>query len=147
MDIRPGMVFKLPFFRLYGQGGSAYDKFAIVARTDPEVLMLMICTEVAAFARNNDRLLRSHVSIDRASHPFLDYDSWIDCNDAKDEYSLLALSEAYERNNSCLVGTLTREVLRRVVGGIDRSIKLERRKKASISRALTQEISSQPKDP
>lgn len=136
------MVFYLPFRRLYGQAGSPYLKYAIVARTDPDVLMLMICTEVAAFAQNNERLRRSYVEIDRANHQFLDYDSWVDCNDAKDEYSLLALNEVYANDASCYVGDVSREVLRKIVGGVDTSAKLERRKKASISRALSQAINS-----
>lgn len=136
------MVFYLPFRSLYGQAGTSYCKYAIVSRTDPDVLMLMICTEVPAFARNNEKLLRSYVKIDRASHQFLDYDSWVDCNDAKDEYSLLAVQEAYANNASCYVGDVSRDILRKIVGGVDTSIKLERRKQSSISRALNQVINT-----
>jgi hypothetical protein len=142
MDVRPGMVFYLPFCSLYGQAGTKYNKFAIVGRTDPDVLMLMVCTEIPAFAKKNARLLRAHVAIDKATHPFLEYDSWVDCNDAKDEYSLMALAEAYVSDASCLVGEVSRDVLKKVVGGVDTSIKLERRKQRSISAALNQAINS-----
>ena len=136
------MVFYLPFRRLYGQAGSPYPKYAIVARTDPDVLMLMVCTEIAPFAHNNDKLLRSYVEIDQTNHPFLDYDSWVDCNDAKDEYSLLALNEAHANDPACYVGDVSRGVLKKIVGGVDTSVKLERRKKRSISRALNQVINN-----
>jgi hypothetical protein len=136
------MVFYLPFRGLFGQGGTAYNKYAIVARTEPELLTLMICTEIPRFAFNNDKLRRSYVQIPVASHAFLERDSWVDCNDAKDEYSLGSLLAAYRRDSSCYVGDVTTEVLRQIVGGIDRSVKLERKKKSSISRALNQAINS-----
>lgn len=136
------MVFYLPFRSLFGQAGTLYSKYSIVGRTDPDVLMLMICTEVPAFVRNNEKLLRSYVKIDRASHQFLDYDSWVDCNDAKHEYSLLAVKEACANNASCYVGDVSRDILRKIVGGVDTSIKLERRKQSSISRALNQVINT-----
>lgn len=142
MDVCPGMVFYLPFRSLYGQAGTSYNKFAIVARTDPDILMLMVCTEIAPFARNNDKLRRSYVEIDKTNHKFLDYDSWVDCNDAKDEYSLLALKEAYANDASCYVGDVSRDALRKIVGGVDTSVKLERRKKASISSALSRAINT-----
>src|SRR5688572_25057376 len=101
------MVFYLPFQALFGQAGTAYPKYAIVGRVAPELLMLMICTDVPRFAQSNRKLARSYIRIDRATHPFLEYDSWVDCNDAKDEYSLAALTVTFRKQPGCHVGALT----------------------------------------
>lgn len=140
MDIRPGMVFYLPFQRLYGQGGTDYSKYAIVARIEPALLLLLICTEIPPFARNNEKLVRSYIWIDVKTHAFLKYDSWVDCNDAKDEYSLESLEAVLKRDDRCFVGELSAEMLRAVIGGVDRSVRLERKKKASITSALSRVV-------
>jgi hypothetical protein len=136
-EIRPGAVFYLPFEALFGQAGTAYDKYAVVARLDPDLLMLMICTAIPPFARRNERLKRSYISIDVEDHPFLKYDSWIDCNDAKGEYTIEKLTEAYQQNSDCLVGELSDSVLKKIIGGVQTSVKLERKRKATIESALS----------
>lgn len=140
MDIKPGMVFYLPFTRLHGQAGIPYNKFGIVVRLDPDVLMFLISTEIPRFAQKNPRIRRSYIAVDYANHTFLRYDSWIDCADAKDEYSLLDLQAAYKRDAACHVGDLGADILKRVVGGVDSSLTLERRKKHSIISALNQRL-------
>ncbi len=135
------MVFYLPFFDLIGQRGVAAPKFAIVARTDPELLLLMVCTDIPTFALNNQRLARSYIKIDAKNHGFLNYDSWVDCNDAKDEYTLDSLEAARRKDPGCLVGEVSLEILRTILGGVDRSTRLEQRKRDSISRAINARIS------
>ena len=135
------MVFYLPFFELIGQRGVGTPKFAIVARTDPELLLLMVCTDIPPFVSNDRRLLRSYIKIDQKHHAFLRYDSWVDCNDAKDEYTLDSLVAAWRREPECLVGEVSLDVLRAILGGIDRSIRLEQRKRHSIGRAINVRIS------
>lgn len=141
MCVKPGMVFYLPFYELIGQRGAAAPKFAIVARTDPELLLLMVCTDIPAFASSNQRLSRSYIKIDVENHGFLEYDSWVDCNDAKDEYTLDSLEAARRKEPGCLVGEVSLDVLRMILGGVDRSTRLERRKRDSISRAINTRIS------
>lgn len=134
------MVFYLPFYRLIGQFGRPAPKYAIVARTDPDVLMLLISTEIPRFAQQREALRRSYIQVDVASHPFLEYDSWVDCNDAKDEYTLESLQIAHGKNPDCYVGDVSVSALRKIVGGVDCSTKLERRKQSSISSALNRRI-------
>ena len=145
MDIEPGMVFRLPFNTLYGQGGTAYDKYAIVARVDPDLLCLLICTEVPAFASRNPNLKRCYIAIDREDHSFLSYDSWVDCNDTKDEYTLLKLTEVYAQDPSCYVGEASINLLKKIQGGVQTSPTLERRKKSSIGSSLARAINDRCK--
>lgn len=141
MCVKPGMVFYLPFYELIGQRGAAAPKFAIVVRTDPELLLFMVCTDIPAFALNNQQLARSYIKIDVENHRFLEYDSWIDCNDAKDEYTLDSLKAARRKDPDCLVGEVSLDVLRTILGGVDRSTRLKRRDRDSISRAINARIS------
>jgi len=104
------------------------------------LLCMMICTEIPRFARNNKKLLRSYVRIDQANHSFLRYDSWVDCNDTKDEYTLQRLIDAHAQDPNCYVGEISIEVLRKIQGGVQTSPKLERRKKSSINSALAKQI-------
>lgn len=142
VDIEPGMVFYLPFANLHGQRGINKNKYAIVVQSDPDALTFMICTEIPGFAERNSKLRRSYAKIAKRSHNFLDYDSWVDCNEAKTEYTLQKLKAAYEADNKCLVGQITLDQAKLIRGCADKSVRLERRKKRSICSALDRLINS-----
>lgn len=56
-------------------------KYLVLACADPKPLFFFINTVVPDFIRNNTRLYLTQVLIDHQSHPFLRYDSYIDCHE------------------------------------------------------------------
>jgi hypothetical protein len=57
------------------------DKFCLVVATEPKLRYFFINTEPSPLAANNAKLAPTQVRILRAEHPFLAYDSWVDCRD------------------------------------------------------------------
>lgn len=56
-------------------------KYLVIANVRSETAVLVINTEIHPFIKSNPHLLDCQVQIDKASHDFLDYDSFIDCKE------------------------------------------------------------------
>jgi hypothetical protein len=57
------------------------DKFVIVACFDPNPCGFFINTKVNDFIQKNAQLMACEVLLTAAAHPFLSYDSWLDCRE------------------------------------------------------------------
>jgi hypothetical protein len=76
--LKPGCVVKL----LVKFPQITKEKFLVlIADDDPEYLTFIINSDINPFIANKPHLLQCQVSIDAASHDFLDYDSHIACHD------------------------------------------------------------------
>ncbi len=59
------------------------DKFVIITCFNPNPCGFFINTELTQFTKNSPRLRPCHILIAAIEHPFLQYDSWVDCQDVK----------------------------------------------------------------
>lgn len=76
MVLTPGTVLYLwfPMVRPYPK-----EKFAILGAIEPAPMLLFIDSDVNPFVNHTEELVRHHLQIAQATHPFLAYDSWVDC--------------------------------------------------------------------
>jgi hypothetical protein len=57
-----------------------HDKFLLIVSASPYVLYFFINTEPYELAKSNPKMKETQVPIDVKEHPFLSYDSFIDCS-------------------------------------------------------------------
>lgn len=57
------------------------DKFIVVACFDPNPCGFFINTKVNDFIQKNTQLMICEVLLSAGAHPFLSYDSWLDCRE------------------------------------------------------------------
>lgn len=69
------------FVRQCRQATPIKDKFVIVACFDPNPCGFFINTRITPFIANKPNLLPCEAMIFVSQHPFLSYDSWVDCHD------------------------------------------------------------------
>ena len=59
---------------------SPHDKFLLIVNGSPYILYFFISSEPYNLALSNPKMKGTQVSIDVKDHPFLSYDSFIDCS-------------------------------------------------------------------
>jgi len=75
----PGAVLYLEV--TFPEDSNTKEKYlVIVATVEPDVLALVINTEVHPFVASKPELARCQLVIDKAGHPFLSYDSFLACH-------------------------------------------------------------------
>lgn len=75
----PGAVLYLEV--TFPEDGRVKEKYLVmVASIDPDVLVFVVNTEVNQFVAARPELCRCQLTIDQASHSFLDYDSFLACH-------------------------------------------------------------------
>tara|TARA_R110002096_G_scaffold226108_3_gene415415 strand:- start:6922 stop:7317 length:396 start_codon:yes stop_codon:yes gene_type:complete len=102
--------------------GRPKDKYCVIASTAPRVILLLISSEVSQLKRQQPDQWHSQVVIDKASHPFLKRDSYIDCGDLFG-YPPGPGGLANDLNNdpSRMLGKLSSDTLARVRAVVQRS--------------------------
>lgn len=146
MDILPGMVFYLPFTELHGRNGAPRNKYAIVIRSEPTTLTFVASTDLPRFVRKSAELSRSCVELRAHDYGYLSRDSWVYCNDIKEEYSAERINEKLADAEGEYLGFLHEEDLTQILGAVERSKLLEPRYKKSISSALNKTLASKKKE-
>jgi hypothetical protein len=82
------------------------EKFAVLGPIEPKLMLLFIDTDVNPFVNNTQERRDHHLVIDAQSHPFLAYDSWVDCS-YPIGYDLPQLSSTLQRKPEAVRGTIS----------------------------------------
>jgi len=78
--LEPGRIFHFPYD--FGPPSGVLEKFLVVVdHTQVFYRLFVINTHRTDLQEHNSELRRHVLVIDRASHPFLDYDSWLNCSE------------------------------------------------------------------
>lgn len=90
------------------------NKFMVVGSTEPNLLTLMINSQVNAFYQQNDSF-KYHVQIPAEHHPFLKHDSFTNCIEAHSAFDCSSIKkEVVNDYNNIFKGFLTDECLKNV---------------------------------
>lgn len=130
--LKPGCVIKL----LVKFPEKTKEKFLVlVADDDPEYLTFIVNTGINPFIANKQHLLQCQVSIDAASHKFLDHDSHVACHEVH--------SMKREEVIKCLMadlngikGEVSAEVRSQIAAAVKFAKTIEKDKKNRIIAAL-----------
>jgi len=57
------------------------DKFVVIVHIDGNALGVFINTRISSWIQARPNLIVCETTISAAEHPFLNYDSWVDCQD------------------------------------------------------------------
>ena len=76
-QLLPGTVVK---FKAVMDDGKEHEKRYVILRADDSTLTCVINSEIPKLVQRNPALLQCQVKIDKAGHPFMDWDSHIDCS-------------------------------------------------------------------
>lgn len=111
-------------------------KYLLVVQVQEQVAVLVINTGINGFVKSHKCLLDSQVSIDQASHSFLDHDSFIDCTAA--EYIATAeLIEEITSSMDTIRGKITNKLKAVVIATIQDSFTLSPAQIASLVASLS----------
>jgi hypothetical protein len=131
--LKPGTVILL---EVTFPTGTTKEKFLVLVASDADDLYFVINSNPSRLITRNPDLLRCQVTIDAASHPFLNYDSHIDCTQllrlprAKVLDDLVALPDRVK----C---TASANVLEQIAAAVKRAPTLSTREQTLIVEALT----------
>jgi hypothetical protein len=111
-------------------------KFLIlVATDDPEYLTFIVNSEIHPFIQSKPHLLQCQVSIDAASHDFLDYDSHVACHETL-PIRREDVIKALVADPSSIKGTISSDVRAQVVAAVKFAKTLDNDKKKRIIESL-----------
>ncbi len=97
---------------------------------------LIINSEINAFKQSRFHLLECQVPIDRASHPFLEHDSFVDCSQTHYE-DTEQLRSQFLADITNIKDLLSAEVRIRIIRAVQNSYVLERSEKQKLIEALS----------
>lgn len=130
--LKPGCVIRL----VVKLSTTTKPKFLVlVAADDPEYLTFIVNSEINPFIANRPHLSQCQVSIDAASHDFLDHDSHVACHETlpmKREDVIKALMA----DPSAVKGEISPDVRAQVVAAVKFAKTLDKDKKNRIIAAL-----------
>lgn len=112
------------------------DKFLLLSCVDPRPLFFVINSEVHEYIRDRQHLLRCQAEIDVKSHTFLRHDSYIDCREARPDFSVDDIHAQLLGDMNRIEGMITREVQDEVVAAVKACVVLPRYEKDWILKAL-----------
>jgi alkyl hydroperoxide reductase subunit AhpC len=130
--LKPGCVIKLlvKFPQI-----TKHKYLVLVADDDPEYFTFIVNSEINPFVASKPHLLQCQVSIDAASHDFLDHDSHIACHDVlpmKREEVIKSLMV----DPSAIKGEVSPDVRTQIVAAVKFAKTIEKDKKNRIIAAL-----------
>lgn len=136
MQLVPGMVLYLSFSTLKP---SPKEKFAVLCSLDPKPMFLLINSEQNAFVINTPEMAAHNLVIDVASHPFLNYDSWLDCT-VPFGYDLAELLSIIGKEPSRIKGKLSQKLVQATAGRIGQSDLWPPKKAARVVASLSNPV-------
>ncbi len=123
IDIGKTLLIKVPQFNL------SYSKYwIIVAFTRAKVAGVVINTEINKNVAYNEYIKSLHIPISKIGHPFLKYDSYVDCANLHKK-TFDEIYNAIVNNPKIVVGNVTDELLREIHHKITFSTTITRKDK------------------
>lgn len=120
--LSPGAVLYLEV--TFPEDGRVKEKYlVIVASVEPDVLALVINTEINQFVATHPELNRCQLVIDQAQHTFLDYDSYLACHKALSIPRAQVVSDLVS-DMSRYKGQISDQLRRQILGVIQTQPKL-----------------------
>lgn len=117
------------------------NKYLVIACVEPDLLVLIINSEIHQYIQNRPELLACQVDVPQIDHSFLDWDSVVCCVDAKDAIKLNDLKEAItSRYTEVFKGRLQDYCIRGVIEAVGNSPTISKGNKRMIIEALNQSM-------
>ena len=111
-------------------------KYLLVVQVQAETIIIVINTAINQFTQDRQHLLDCQVSIDVATHNFLDHDSFIDCT-ATESLITTDLVEEILQDMSKLRGQITTEMKAKVIAALNDCYTIEPNRIASLVASLS----------
>ncbi|WP_261157321.1 hypothetical protein [Serratia liquefaciens] len=113
------------------------NKYLLVACCEPELLVLVINSQINPFIAQRPELLDCQVDVPQADHDFLQHDSYVNCIQTHTAFKMTAIREAIVANYPAVYkGRLADYVIRQVIDAVDRSETMEVRYCKMIKQGL-----------
>lgn len=117
-QLQPGVVVK---FTAVMDDGKLHEKRFLVLSVDARTVTLVMNSEVSAFIKARPEMMKCQVSMDAASHGFMDYDSHIDCSRARD-YATSDVVDQLINDPTLILGRVSAAVGNQVIAAIKASV-------------------------
>ena len=128
----PGAVIKLA--EKMDDGKVQEKRFVVVNVTD-KVFCCVINSQINQFIQNKANLLRCQVSMSKANHPFMSWDSYVDCIHTK-AYAADHVLDELVNKRGWMLGNITLEVRDDIVSALKFSPALSPKDVAELCAAL-----------
>lgn len=102
-SVAPGMVIKL---RVEMDDGREHEKRFLIVHVDEHTVACVINSEIHPFIRSNQKLFTCQVKIDTETHPFMDWESHIDCSRVK-KYPTATVVDTLSEQPDWILGAIT----------------------------------------
>lgn len=112
------------------------DKFLVVAYAAPILGLLVINSEIPEYIQKRSPLKQCEVKIDVASHGFLAYDSYIDCQQVITSLTKDHMEKQLLNDMSRLKGMIAESVREQVIAAVKACEKLKPREKNRVLTAF-----------
>jgi hypothetical protein len=116
-SVAPGMVIKLMAVM---DDGRVHEKRFLIVHVDENTVACVINSEIHPFIRNSPAILRCQVAIDPQAHPFMNWESHIDCSKVR-QYPTETVVEELQNKPDWVLGNITTELRDQVVAAIKHS--------------------------
>lgn len=110
-------------------------KFVVIATIQPGPNVLVINSEINRFIQNRPAMANCQVTLDQASHTFLDHDSWIACHEVK-QFDLGEMHAQVESDTSRIKCCISDNVKENVIEAIRAAPTISSLVKAHIYKGL-----------
>jgi hypothetical protein len=90
-------------------------RLLVVAANRGRPLLFLINTSPTEFAKNRPRLINQHLPLAKADENFLDYDSFLDCSTAYDNFDSREIEKTLADDTSLFLGNISRECAAKIL--------------------------------
>lgn len=112
-------------------------KFLVICCLQPQFLVFVVNTHIHPYIRDRKWLEVCQVCLDAANHNFLDHDSYIDCRNAIDDFSLGDIEALMLNDMQVYQGVISDDVRNQTLAAVKACTVLPRREKEWIIAALS----------
>lgn len=117
-QLKPGMVIKL---KAVMDDGLLHEKRFIVLSVSDDTLTCVINSRVSPLIAKNPSAARCQVSVEAATHPFMEWDSHADCSRIRNYSTSLVVSQLCDEP-AWILGEITSELRDQVVSALKASV-------------------------
>lgn len=104
------------------------NKYLVVACCEPELLVLVINSEIHPFIAKREELVDCQVDVPQADHTFLQHDSYINCIETQTAFNMTYVRDAITADYvNVYKGRIADYVIRNVIDAVDKSESMEAR--------------------
>ena len=119
-----------------------HDKFLVVVSAVPYLVYFFINSRPYRLAESKPGWKDTQVRIDTKNHPFLDYDSFIDCSRVQ-SLPIHEVEKQLVADISRIHGVVSDAVQAKVIRAVKENVTISRGKKKAILESLSRKMSSQ----